>query len=201
MIDGYEHIDELFIIEYLKGIGKLIEFSKDYREIIEKKRDVDLLEFINTVQFFAVNAMDMLITIKSIQATDINLERNLFARLLSIINYQIIRQQRDITGKRFRNSLKNICNNNTKAIENLNKIGKQISEYDNNNSEYFKEIRNSSLAHRKDDSKAQIDFIENLEIKRVFGLSLELVRLIDLFYQFLVNFMKTFDLEIRARLA
>lgn len=201
MDNEYNSLTKESIERYLAGQGKLIELMKAVREMINSKNDTDLLEFINTAQFLSVNVFDLLISIKGFITTEKHVEKNLYARVLSTICYQIIKEGRDVTGKKFRNSIINICNNDLDAIKEHEKVRKMISEFDKSNYLYFKEIRNVSIAHRNRNLNEQIEFIEKIDVKKVFQLSADLFVLLDVYNRFLTKFIQLFKTDFQQRLA
>lgn len=200
MVDQYMRINKESIEDFLAKQGRLIELMKLVRKGFESKSDKELLTFINTLQFFAVNTFDMLVAIKSIITTNKYVERNLYARVVSMICYQIPQENHTMTSKEFRKCLKNLSNDNIEALGGHDMARKVFTNYEKKHADFFQEIRNNSIAHRNKNLGAQIEFIENLDVDKVLKLSLDLFVIIDRYNQYLTKFVDAFASNIQARL-
>jgi hypothetical protein len=145
----------------------------------------------NSFAFYRLSFLDIAVLFKSFLINTDEIEKKVYAKLLSLNIYEFLEDLPKIFGKEFGNSL--FFLKNDKLIEDIKIIKKEIHKIKSENQDYLKEIRNSISAHKDHNTITQIAALETLNIEKIFLTCLKIFLLYNMIHSFeirLINVAK-----------
>lgn len=158
-----------------KGIEMWIENSGNINEMAYKVANVPL--------FLRLSLLDTSILFHHLLKSNLEIEINLFARLVSSQLYEFIKDVLKIFGKDFRVLLSQFPNNEN-LIKELNFLIKVMNDIKEAYINFFKTVRNNIAAHKDYDSIIQTRLIEKLDIDIVMVAYMNIIGWFSDYYNF-----------------
>jgi len=162
---------------------------KDLVKIIKRKKIKSLNKIANVNYYISVCSYDSSVGNKFLIISKNDWGKKLFARVLALIIFEFLDDINSLFTKSFRGITEKLSS--TEQLNKLNKILKKIYSYRKINIRYFKEIRNNVFGHRDLDAESQIKYIDNINVKKIGKLTLELSRLILEYISWATEFYET----------
>ncbi len=133
--------------------------------------------FINIILFFSMSNYDISAIKKNIIKCQDIWERLLFCRLLAITIFEFVDDVHQLLGKEFRSKMTFLFNNNY-DFEEINILGKKLSNFKKYINGGFKTIRHNTIGHRDHDAFKQYEIINAINYDDFINISDDAIKLI-----------------------
>lgn len=182
------------LIEREKELKELVELWKLFQLNGKNKYD----QFVNVCIFTSISCRDILLLTNRYLYTDIEVEKNLYGRLLCMTIIEFLHDINGLLGNRLRKEL--ISNGYNQFVDELNRINKSFDRIKKSHHKALGEIRNNAAAHKTKNAKDLIYFTEKLNIEDIAAISRKIQLLNIDFNQLSTKIIRQIGIETKEQI-
>jgi len=167
-------------------------FSKEYKSVSQKVPEAILLDYafykgmekknnlkykvaVETSIYCTIIQSDLMLTVKNLRLSTIELEKKFYARILSLTIYEYLKDLSSILGGELVNELKE--NDFIELIDDVYILNKEFSDLRKIKEVIVKTIRHETIAHKERNKIELIEQIFNIKEDEIYELGLDLIKL------------------------
>ncbi len=156
-------------------IPKAILYDYAFYKGMEKRNNLKYKVAIETSIYCTIIQSDLMLTVKNLRLTDVELEKKFYARILAMTIYEYLKDLSGILGGELVKELK--ANGFNELIDNVYSLNKEFANLRKNKESIIKKIRHETIAHKKRNRIELIEQIFNIEEDEIYDLGLDLIKL------------------------
>lgn len=173
----------------LKSVEALLNSSIEWRKNCERFEVDSLIQLANIIQFIILVNYDMSCLLDDMCRKHSRLKRKIYTKHLILVMFEGTEDLKELLGKKVQDILKEL-NCSESMINQIRQLHKELHEFINKNYSFFRQVRNTVIAHREHNAQEQIELLNALndfETIIVGGEFIELITKLNRFFQMVVD--------------